>query len=106
MNSKMNSESSDSGEPPADFTEFLGKLDCDSKAEHAKNAIFFFFLFGFLILMVSKRPLFSLATPVFFFFGMFIASLLSIPTYLIKMFVSRRITMGARLQSTMDMVLV
>ena len=81
MNSKMNSESSDSGERPADVNEFLRKLDYDSKAEHAKNAIFFFF-------------------------GMFIASLLSIPTYLIKMFVSRRITMGARLQSTMDMVLV
>ena len=41
MNSKMNSESSDSGERPADLTEFLGKLDYDSKAEHAKNAIFF-----------------------------------------------------------------
>jgi Flp pilus assembly protein TadB len=73
-------------------SEIEKKLDYASKAEHSKNSIFFFFVFGVLLFLVSNKPLLSLKTPLFFFLGMLAISLLSIPMYVLRMAVARRIT--------------
>lgn len=59
--------------------------------QHSKNAIFSFFVFGIIIFIWKGAPLLSLGTLAFFFIGMFLASFLSIPSYLIKMQISKRI---------------
>ncbi|PJC28440.1 hypothetical protein CO054_00170 [Candidatus Shapirobacteria bacterium CG_4_9_14_0_2_um_filter_39_11] len=66
-------------------------LDEQAKTQHSKNAIFFFFVFGVIFFLVKGQSLFSLGTLLFFVVGMFLASILSIPGYLIKVFISKKI---------------
>lgn len=61
------------------------------KAQHSKNTIFFFFVFGIIIFIYKGLSLLSLGTLAFFLAGMFLTSFLSIPSYLIKMQISKRI---------------
>ncbi len=61
------------------------------KTQHSKNTIFFFFIFGIIIFIWKGVSLLSLGALVFFLIGMFLASLLSIPSYLIKMQISKHI---------------
>ena len=68
------------------------RLDYSSKVERSKNAIFFFFVFGVVLFLFSDKPLFSFKTPLFFLLGMFAISLLSIPSYLVRMAIARRVT--------------
>ena len=81
-------------------------LDYSSKVDHSKNAIFFFFVFGVIFFMFSDKPLFSFKAALFFLLGMFAISLLSIPTYLLRMGIARRITVeqAYRLRSWWSLV--
>lgn len=63
-----------------------------AKAEHSRNAVFYFCLFGIILFLASGKSLLSLRVLAFFVVGMFAASLLSVPSYLVKMVVARRLT--------------
>lgn len=69
----------------------VDQMEDQLKTQHSKNAIFFFFVFGIIIFIWKGAPLLSLGALAFFLVGMFLASLLSIPSYLIKMQISKRI---------------
>ena len=69
----------------------VDQMEDQLKTQHSKNAIFFFFVFVIVIFLWKGAPLFSLGALAFFFIGMFLASLLSIPSYLIKLQISKRI---------------
>lgn len=67
------------------------KIKDQGKTQHSKNAIFFFFVFGIIIFILNGTPILSLGALTFFFIGMFLASVLSIPSYLIKKQISKRL---------------
>ncbi len=69
----------------------VDQMEDQLKTQHSKNAIFFFFVFGIIIFIWKGAPFLSLGALAFFFIGMFLASFLSIPSYLIKMQISKRI---------------
>ena len=69
----------------------VDQMEDQLKTQHSKNAICFFFVFGFIIFIWKGAPLFSFGALAFFFIGMFLASFLSIPSYLIKMQIFKRI---------------
>ncbi len=71
----------------------INQMEDELKAQHSKNAIFFFFVFGVIIFIWKNASLFSLEALAFFFIGMFLASFLSIPSYLIKMQISKHINL-------------
>ena len=71
--------------------QYVGQIEDQLKTQHSKNAIFFFFVFGIIIFLWKGVPLLSLGAVVFFFIGMFLVSLISIPSYLIKKQISKRI---------------
>ena len=52
--------------------------------EHSKNAIFMFVIFGIIIFIWKSEAFLSLSTLLFFVVGIFLASLLSIPSYMLK----------------------
>lgn len=71
--------------------QYVDQMKDQLKTQHSKNAIFFFFVFGITIFLWKGAPLLSLGALAFFLVGMFLASFLSIPSYLIKMQISKRI---------------
>lgn len=70
----------------------INALENKSKEEHSKNAIFYFFIFGIILILTNKESFSSLWSLIaFFILGMFLAPILSIPSYLFKMFLAKRI---------------
>ncbi len=67
-----------------DIESMTTQLENKEKSEHARNAIFFYFIFGVILTLVSERKLMSFSTATFLFVGMFCASFLSVPSYLVK----------------------
>lgn len=72
----------------------LDQMEDQLKTHHSKNAILLFFVFGIIIFIWKGAPLLSLGALVFFFIGMFLASFLSIPSYLIKTQISKHISIN------------
>lgn len=77
---------------PDEIAKLRQRLDDDAKSQHSKNSIFMFFLFATILLLSSDLPFWSFWTLVFYILGMFLASLLSIPSYLLKAAIAKRIT--------------
>jgi hypothetical protein len=54
------------------------------KTQHSKNSIITFFIVGVILLFTVNEPLNPLYTTLFFFIGMFVVSILSVPSFLLK----------------------
>lgn len=74
-----------------DLENQVKQMENKLKAQHSKNAIFLFVVFGVILFIFNKEPLFSLTSLLFFVMGIFLASFLSIPSYLLKMYISKKI---------------
>ena len=59
-------------------------LNDKEKSQHSKNAIVTFFIFGIVLLFTSKESLNPIYTTLFFLIGMFVVSILSILSFLLK----------------------
>ncbi len=70
---------------------YVNQMDDHLKTQHSKNTIFLFFVFGIILFIWKNMPILSLSALAFFFIGMFLVSFLSIPSYLIKKQISKRI---------------
>ena len=77
---------------PDEIEQLRQRLDDDAKRQHSKNAIFMFFLFATILLLSSDLPYWSVWTAVFYVVGMFLASLLSIPSYVLKATIAKRMS--------------
>ena len=77
---------------PDEIAMLRQRLDDDAKSQHSKNAVFMFFLFATILLLSNDLPFWSIWTLVFYFVGMFLASLLSIPSYLLKAAIAKRMS--------------
>lgn len=64
----------------------------ESKRDHGGNASFAFIVFSVALFLVTRTKLFSLVVLGYFFVGMFAAAILSVPTWLLKIALARRIT--------------
>ena len=68
------------------------------KSQHSKNAIISFFVFGIILFFIFKEPLNPLSTTLFFLIGMFAISILSIPSFLLKMYIAKKFFIGQTLK--------
>jgi len=71
---------------------YVDNMEYKLKEQHSKNATILFIIFGIIIFLWENEPIFSVGFFVFLFAGMFLASFLSIPSYLLKMQLAKRIT--------------
>lgn len=67
------------------FENLKQKIEDEGKSKHSKHAIITFFIFGTILFILNGEPI----NPfkgffLFFMVGMFLISLLSVPSYLIK----------------------
>ncbi len=77
---------------PDEIAKLRQRLDDNAKSQHSKNAIFMFFLFATILLLSSDLPFWSIWTLVFYVLGMFLASMFSIPSYLLKAAIAKRMS--------------
>jgi hypothetical protein len=71
---------------------YLERLDYDSKRDHGGNAAYQFIVVSIVLFIVTKTKFLSFLTVGYFFGGMFVAAILSVPTWLLKFALARKIT--------------
>ena len=77
-------------EEPAESN--LERLKYESKREHGGNATHDFILISIVLFLITRTKLLSLSVVAYFLGGMFVAAILSIPTWLLKLALARRIS--------------
>jgi len=67
-----------------------GELEDKGKTEHSRNAISHFFLFAIFLMFLTEKRFLSFSFGGFLLVGMFCASIISIPTYLMRILIVKR----------------
>jgi hypothetical protein len=75
--------------------ELRAELHDQAASAHSKNAIFTFFLTGLIILIIMPEKFFQLRTAFFFGSGLFLSSFASVPPYIIKSKLAKKLVKGS-----------
>lgn len=78
--------------------EKIKNIENEVKKKHSKNAIFQFIIFAILLFIFNDINIFNIGAILFLFIGIFLSSFLSIPTYMIKLKISEKITLEQTLK--------
>lgn len=73
---------------------YLERLDYESKRDHGGNASYQFIFISLVLFLLTRTKILTLSVVGYFFGGIFLAAILSIPTWFLKLALARRITMS------------
>jgi Flp pilus assembly protein TadB len=79
-------------QPEETAQSYLERIDYESKRDHGGNASYEFVLVSLVLFLITRTKLLAISVLLYFFVGVFVAAILSVPTWLLKISLARRIT--------------